>query len=98
MTLHICEYISPRLRTRANGEYVCFAMRMTRQLYMDMGSGETSAGVRAFRSVYLIILVLTDFVVCGCCLTLERILATNEHEYPRIEARKCQPNNLSDRK
>jgi hypothetical protein len=47
MTLHTCEYISPRLRTRANGEYVCFAIRMTRRLYMDMGSGETSAGVRS---------------------------------------------------
>jgi hypothetical protein len=33
---------------------MCFAMRMTRRLYMDTGSGETSAGVRAFRSVYLI--------------------------------------------
>jgi hypothetical protein len=54
MTLHTCEYISPRLRTRANGEYMCFAMRMTWRLYMDTGSGETSAGVRAFRSVYLI--------------------------------------------
>jgi len=47
MTLHTCEYISPRLRTRANEEYVCFAMRMTRRLYMDMGSGETSTGVRS---------------------------------------------------
>ena len=47
MTLHTCEYISPRLRTRANGAYVCFAMRITWRLYMDMGSGETSAGVRS---------------------------------------------------
>jgi hypothetical protein len=50
MTLHTCEYISPRLRTSANGEYVCFAICMTRRLYMDMGSGETSAGAGAFHS------------------------------------------------
>ena len=62
MTLHTCEYISPRLRTMANGGYVCFAMRMTRRLYMGIGSGETLAGASAFRSVYLIILALTDFV------------------------------------
>jgi hypothetical protein len=41
---------------------------------------------------------LKDFVVCGRCPALERILATNEHEYSRIEARKWQTNNLSDRK
>jgi hypothetical protein len=37
-------------------------------------------------------------VVCGRWPALERILATNEHEYSRIEAKKLQPNNLSDRK
>ena len=49
MTLHTCEYINPTLRTSDNGEYVCFAMRMTRPLYLDMVPGETAAGVRAFR-------------------------------------------------
>jgi hypothetical protein len=44
------------------------------------------------------LLVLMDFVVCGRWLALERILARNEHEYSRIEARKWQPNDLSERK
>jgi hypothetical protein len=41
MTLHTCEYVSPRLRNNTrkeyvrfatDEEYVCFAMRMTRPL------------------------------------------------------------------